>query len=782
MGIFTSLLLCLYKIVSSQESVPAERSFQLHHYTARISFDPYTKLLKGEAEFEVSMLRTRTDSLVFSTPGMEITSVNIHEIKQASSLQKARFARLHDDLVIYPGFSMTRENPGKPNYLITIVYSALAPKELHLTGWDDTTGRMRKQLWAHRPSGWIPFVDQMCTQDILITFDKKYLVVANGERIDKKASGDTAICWHYRLDKPHPFYSVCFVAGDYRYKSLKTSKGLPLELWYYPEYEDRFNTTYALQKEMFDFFESETGFSYPYSLYRNIPLADYLYGAMETTTSTVYADFLQVDKRASFGRNYLNTNAHELAHQWFGNCINDKTVDDLWLTESFATYFAKIFERKYKGELAYEYQRELETQKALKIAESNNFPLGSGQAGVERWYQKGSLVMDMMRDVVGDTEFKAAIHEYIISNAYAEAESNDLLKAIYKTSGKSLNWFFKEWIHNGGEPEYKVSWKPNKNASGENTTLLHVEQLQLTKYPDELFKMPVNIETYYSDESIETRTIWVDKADQQFEIPNILNKTVSFVVFDAGNRILKKLQYERSFEALADQLIQAKHVSNRLEALRAMQAFPFMQKRKALTACYARESYPVIKAEVLSQLAKDSLSDDLFHQAIHDKNAMLRKSLTDNIKIIPPGLLHDYETLLKDSSYFIVESALINLCETAVKNNNTTAIASYLDITRQETGWRGRNIRTAWLGIALGQNPENKEYLAELKDYTSPSFDFETRLNALNQFKKLNYLDADIAKNLNKAASYWNPKLSGPAKEMISYFSVQEKYKELLNK
>jgi len=782
-----SIVLCViallwFNIGFGQEAVPAERNFKLFHFGADLAYSPLSKTLKGSVSYDVSPLRSSTDSLVFFCPGMKISSVSMVTFAGLKNTVPLTFAQQGDKLVIFPKSSLDYGVSGDPRYKITIVYTAIAPPELHQTGWDDPTARMRKQVWAHRPFGWIPYTDQMTTQDIRITFNKDYKVVSNGERLETIPSGDSALTWHYRLDKPHPFYSVCFVAGDYSYKSMKTKRGVPLELWYYPEYEDRFALTYKYQAAMFDFLEKETGLNYPYALYRNIPVADYLYGAMETTTSTVYADFLQVDQRGFLGRNYVNTNAHELAHQWFGNCINDKTVDDLWLTESFATYYAKAFEQAYLGEEAYLYQRDLEMQKALKIAESNDFPLGSGKAGVERWYQKGSLVMDMLRDWVGDAGFQASVSNYMNTNKYGEAESNDFLKAIYNTTGYAMDGFFADWVYNGGEPEYKIDWKQITNTAGQGYTQISVAQVQRISKPEELFRMPVNIEVYYTDGSMTMQKVWVENAFTLAEIPAEPGKTTAFVVFDAGNRILKKMQFARSFEELSQQLKQAKQVPDRLEALRAMQKLPQSQKREALSTCIRNEHFFLIRAEVVSQLCHDSLSIDLLQAAIQDPQVLVRKAVVDNVKVVPPLLIPAYESLLKDSSYAIVELALLNLCNTANAKGAFSKTEDYLKQTQTEVGWRGRNIHTAWLGIALERQPDNKVYLSELTDYTGPSYDFETRLNALNQFKKLNYLDEKVAANLVTASKYWNYKLATPAKEMISYFMQQDRYSLLLEK
>ena len=97
-------------------------------------------------------------------------------------------------------------------------------------------------------------------------------------------------------------------------------------------------------------------------------------------------------------------------------------------------------------------------------------------------------------------------------------------------------------------------------------------------------------------------------------------------------------------------------------------------------------------------------------------------------------------------------------------------------MTKNEEGWRGKNIRIRWLEVALIFN--HLEYLDELIDYSSRSYEFETRINALTALKNLNYLDNRVIKNLFDAYLYWNTKLSRAAGEIISFFVKQDKYKE----
>ena len=91
--------------------------------------------------------------------------------------------------------------------------------------------------------------------------------------------------------------------------------------------------------------ERETGVPYPWESYSQIPVQDYIYGAMENTTATVFGDFYFVDSRSFLDRNYLKVNVHELAHQWFGDFITGRSGRSAWLHESFATFYPTLFMR-----------------------------------------------------------------------------------------------------------------------------------------------------------------------------------------------------------------------------------------------------------------------------------------------------------------------------------------------------------------------------------------------------------------------------------------------------
>ncbi|MCD4735917.1 MAG: hypothetical protein K8R53_07730, partial [Bacteroidales bacterium] len=426
--------------------------------------NPKIKEFAGKAIFTFNAVGSFKDSVSFYTPGMTVSSAELNNME-------IEFRIKENHTIFYIKDYKKNENT------ISIEYTSSPTLHCNIIGWDDPENIKRKQIWAHRPYGWIPYKDDRLTMDLFITFDSLYKVFSNGIRIAKEQNNDGTTTWNYRMKSEHPFFSTALVIGDYKYKSSETGDGLPLELWYYPEWEDFFESTYRYMAEMIGFFEDEFGHPYPYELYRQAPVTDYTYGAMETTTSTVFGDYLFVDPRAFWIRNYINVNAHELAHQWFGDCISHLMPCDVWLTESFATYYAKMFEKHIYGEDHYQNVRLTEWEETMEASRINGYSVGHSRGGRARWYPKGSLVMDMLRDVLGEEDFLASISHYMNNFAFTEAETNDFIRSVYYATGRDLTWFFNQWILRGGEPHYKVSYQTLIDKENNDQTVVTVRQI-----------------------------------------------------------------------------------------------------------------------------------------------------------------------------------------------------------------------------------------------------------------------------------------------------------------
>jgi len=751
-------------------AVPPDLPVALKHLSAQLRFEPEKNLVQGTAEFTVIPNRSVVDSIVFYAPDFQVAGVKIDD-------RELPFHQNGASLVLETGAHFTPQAPMalkevndrfRPS-VIKITYTATPLSgHIYFIGWKPEEAGKRKEIWAHRPHGWLPYLDARITTDLWITFEKKYAVFSNGERLDVRENNDSTLTWHYVMKKDHPYFSTALVIGDYRYATSKTTRGTPLEYWYYPDMADRVGTTYKYTEAMFDFFEEAFGAAYPYPVYREAPVIDYMYGAMETTTSTVFGDYMLIGPRSWWQRNYVNVNAHELAHQWFGNCIGHFVNRDVWLTESFATYYAKMFEKYIYGEDYYQNVRNDELIQTLEAAGKNSYPVGGSQGGVARIYQKGSLVLDMLRDVMGDSDFKAAIKHYFEKYRFNYAETNDFIRCVYEATGKPYNWFFDEWVLRGGEPEYRIAWSVQEDTIGNRSTRVQVWQVHKTNELTGLFKMPISFQVYYKDGTFDSARVWVENKYNEVVVPNNLKKTVAFVLFDPNRHVVKKVEFPRKFPELAAQFSMAENMIDRYDALIAMRDTSFAKKQALLIDGFHRETFHLIKSEILAQLSSDNTPEtiELFREALLDSDANVRKAALKNLSVVPVYLQGTVEAMLQDSSYLNVELALGILCSSFPNQR-----AYYLGLTENEEGWRGRNIRMKWLEIALTAEMEEKiqkAALAELVSYTGPKYEFETRINAFNLLKRLQYADAETLSQARAASKHWNNKLSSAAKHYLT--------------
>jgi aminopeptidase N len=763
------MLLCLGSVGQNEAAVcfhDDEYRYQpvklidIEHLTAKLSIDPYEKMVSGNASFLFRQTRSYVDSVVFFAPDFSINYVRIDR-------KDAAYRQNGDSLII----SLPANTRKGATHELSVDYVVRPTFDLFFIGWDDTTGRRTKQIWAHRPYRWLPFADDRLTVDMFVTFDEKYMVFSNGVREKVVRNNDKTTTWHYKMYRNHPFFSTALVIGDYRVHEFMTKKGLPCELWYYPDRAGNVGPTYRHMAEMIAYCENEFGLPYPYEVYRQAPVADYLYGGMETTTSTVFGDFMHIDERAFWERNYVNVNIHELVHQWFGNYVSHLRPMDVWLTESLATYYAKLFEREVYGENHYQWERIREKQRVLAAGKKDRLPLAHSGSGVDRWYPKGSLVLDMLRDELGDKDFRRVMTHYLKKHAYQEAWTPDLMRAVQEVTGRSADHFFEQWVLRGGEPELEIS----QEISG-NKLQLRIRQIQETDELRPLFRFPAVIEIHYDDGSISSLNAFISQAELTVDHQWEGSKKVAFVLFDPGERILKIMNFPRSAETLLAQASGAGNLIDRYEALTALRTTDISAKKEVFIDQFRREKFHLNKAEILSQLSGDSGSQcrELFTVALADADPLVRRAAINNLKTHHKPSNEQEIRMLSDTSYSNIVSALKKLTELFPEKTS-----DYLQLTAHERGFPGLNIRIEWLRIAI--NAGQHEYIPELVDYSGRSFDFLTRINAMNALLFLRYLDEVSASHIVEAANHWNFRLRPVAESVIkNYFNDSLKNKMIL--
>ena len=271
-------------------------------------------------------------------------------------------------------------------------------------------------------------------------------------------------------------YLLMLAIGKFGKYSQKSSSGIPLEMYLEPKDATKFEATYRDSKRMFDFLEKEIGVKYPWEIYKQAAVRDFLYAGMENTSATLFNTRYVVDSVGFEDRSYTNVNAHELAHQWFGNLVTAESGKHHWLQEGFATYYALLAEKEIYGE-DYFYSKLYESAQQLKFASrTDTIPVLNAKASTLSFYQKGAWALFVLHQEIGDMAFKKAVKNYLKKHAFKTVNTNDFFAQIKKVSNYDLDNFSKIWLETTAFNTQKANDLLFKNKSIQ--VLFEVEKLR----------------------------------------------------------------------------------------------------------------------------------------------------------------------------------------------------------------------------------------------------------------------------------------------------------------
>ncbi|MGB6648691.1 MAG: M1 family metallopeptidase, partial [Bacteroidota bacterium] len=523
---------------------PPEHPVDMEHMRLEVSFLPRQGIVRGRVTHIFTPLRERVDTIFFHGPGIRVSEATLGG-KPAEFKTSSEGITLRCD----PPLRWDERDS------ITFVYEATPRKGIFFVGWNDSTRRSRRQIWTQGQGTnnrhWFPCYDlqnDKLTTETIITFDGEYQVLSNGTMLAERDNGNGTKTWHYGMQHPHTTYLVMIGIGNYAQDDQRTEAGVPVHNWYYPEFPERVKPTYRYTVEALDFLAEHTGIPYPWAAYSQIPVQDFLHGGMENTTATVFTDAYLIDERSYLDRNYVTTNVHEAAHQWFGDYVTARSGPHVWLQEGFATFYTKIFLRDALGEDEYEWRRRYEHTESLAASLTDRLPIVHTAGGRVRIYSKASSVLDMMMHTFGEEAYRRVVKHYLQKHAYGNVETNDLYQAYQDMLGLSPQKFFEQWLYRGGEPHYQVEYRDlTDTRAGARQTLLTVRQVHLRDDLVGLFSMPLVIEVHYDDGTSDARRVRIEQEAETVVIPNSRGKEISFVLFDAGSRVLKQLTFDRTF-------------------------------------------------------------------------------------------------------------------------------------------------------------------------------------------------------------------------------------------
>ena len=334
-------------------------------------------------------------------------------------------------------------------------------------------------------------IDKIDSIDVFLTSprfnpsNEEYIAVSNGLEQSQvfNASEKTT---HFKHRYPIPAYLIAISVTNYEvYSHQVANNGNPFDIvnYVYPESLANAQASTPVTVDIMDLF---------INLFEAYPFEDEKYGhaqfgfggGMEHTT---------VSFMGNYSRNLI---AHELAHQWFGNKITCGSWKDIWLNEGFATYLSGLVFENLDGNETFR------TWKQQRINSITSFPAGSvylsdiDTTNVSRIfsgrlsYNKGAMVLHMLRKRLGDANFFQALQAYLSTPelAYDYAKTEDFISIVETSSGEDLTEFFNDWLFNQGYPSYTLNW----NQPSDSEILIELSQTQ--SHPSvSFFEAPVPI-------------------------------------------------------------------------------------------------------------------------------------------------------------------------------------------------------------------------------------------------------------------------------------------------
>ncbi|MBP6073543.1 MAG: M1 family metallopeptidase [Flavobacterium sp.] len=400
-----------------------------------------TKSISGSITYEFKVKQS-IDTIKIDAKNMDFFDVRIND-------KSVKFKNSGKTLDLFEGFQKGKNK-------LTFSYSAKPKQTLYFTGTDDNL-----QIWSQGQgkytSHWLPSFDDVNEKvvfNLSVKFQNGYNVISNGvfKNVNHKRNGyeNGFSTYNFQMQQPMSSYLVMLAIGNFEKQTVTTKSGTPLEFYIDKNDYSKFEPTYRYSKQIFDFLEQEIGVKYPWELYRQIPVRDFLYAGMENTTSTIFSQDFVVDSIGFNDRNYVNVNAHELAHQWFGNFITAQSGKHHWLQEGFATYYALLAERHLFGDDYFYEALNDYAEQLQQAATTDSIPVLNEKASSLTFYKKGAWALHVLREDIGAKYFQKAVKKYLKKYQYKNVDTDDFLSIVHDVSGYDVAKYKKQWLETPG--------------------------------------------------------------------------------------------------------------------------------------------------------------------------------------------------------------------------------------------------------------------------------------------------------------------------------------------
>jgi aminopeptidase N len=560
------LLLFCIALVRADEPYARSRDYDLQHSRVALRFEVEQKKIIGDVTHTLTLFRDGLDHIAFDSVGLQIHSVSVNR-------KEAKFKTTDSQLIVdLPATGRTGDK-----YDVEIKYEGQPKKGIYFILPDKDYPNRITQIWTQGESEdtryYLPTYDypnDRLTTETILTVPSNWLTVSNGKLISTTDAGGGMKTWTWRESQPSSTYLFTVVAGEL--VEIKDKwRNIPVTYYAPQDHVDRLTVNYSRTPQMIEHFSKTLRVDYPWEKYAQSMVDDFVAGGMENSSATTNtASSLRNPKLVpEYPTDEDGLISHELGHQWFGDLVTCKDWANIWLNEGFATFMEIAWTEEYFGKDRADYDRWEAVRSWFQAGNLYKRPIvrrdfDDSSEFDQNVYQKGGLVLYMLRHQLGNEAFYAGIKHYLEVNRGNNVVTADLVKAIEEATHTNVDQFFDQWIYGAGAPKFEVEYAYDTTKK---QVALTVRQVQKVEGHVGLFRVPVAVEITNATGS-KVHPMVVSKDTETFTFPS--DSAPSMVIFDKGTQLLKSVEFKKDNKEWVYQLKNAEELADRADAAVAL--------------------------------------------------------------------------------------------------------------------------------------------------------------------------------------------------------------------
>lgn len=610
---------------------------------------------------------------------------------------------------------------------------------------------------AHEARFWFPCFDypnERSSTEMICHVPPDMIVLSNGRRVSESIGESGLKRVHWLQEKPHVNYLICLVAGHFK-KLEKTANDIPLGFYVQPSLYEHAANSFRDTAQIMEYLESEIGVPYPWEKYDQVTIRDFVAGGMENTTLTTLTHRTIFTEATENIRQTRNLDAHELAHQWFGDLLTCKDWSQLWLNEGFATYYTHLYEgHKYgKDAMLYGLYRDAKSRVLPRSTDKRPMVFKGYKNAMEQFdyraYPKGSWVLHMLRSQLGPDLFRHCIRDYLARHQFQSVVSDDLRQCFERNSGRTFDRFFDQWVYHAGSPTLKISYRW---LSAEKLAKVTIEQTQPVDDHFLLFEFPTTLRFVVGSEVID-QPIQVSQKKEDFFVS--LPGQPTIVRFDPEYSVLAKVDFNKSDELLFAQLERADDMVGRLLAADSLAKRKTQKSVEQLQKALQEDPFFGVRATAAEALGK--IHDDHAFEALtasrNQEDARVRLAVVTQIaKFYRPEAEEVLHQILETEKNPAIQIAALRGLGRFNTEPTRALLAEYLDVP----SFRNELADAAIAAMGMQRNPGDRFLLRETIREQQDRFTSRGISSALGTLAAISHGQEDVVAERNLMLEFVN--------------------------